>query len=502
MKLRVLAAAALATALSGAAHAGFDNDTLVFAAEQDPGTLDPYFSNGAITRVLSRNIFDSLLYRDPQSGAYKPHLATSVKYVDPTTIDVELRRGIVFQNGEKLDADDLVYTMNYVADPNNKIVASNRTFFIKGAQKTGEYSARIFLKQPFAAAFEYFATSIVVYPNEYHAKVGASGMGRKPVGSGPYEVVEFVPGERVVLKKRKDYFGGAQTPGHIGTIVYRRITEANTQMAELLTGGVDLIWRVTPDQRLELAKQPSVAVGSAETIRYGLIMMDAASRSGASPLAKLQVRQAIAHAIDRRAVLERLAGGGVQLLSVPCHPDQAGCIAKGIKEYSFDLQKAKKLLAEAGYPNGFELTIWGYHQKSWMEAMMSDLAKVGIRTNLRYVTAGALIKAIQAGQVPFSYISWGSSGINHVSASAGTLFTDTAYSYTGDPQVKALFVQADLTVDETKRNALYGQALERIMDQAYAIPFFAYRISYAHNRRLAFTLDSDEQLRFWDMKWK
>lgn len=498
----ILAAVLLACALPHA-HAGKANDTLVFAAETDPGSLDPYASNGAVTRLLSRNLFDSLLYRDPTSGEYRPHLARSLRYVDPVTIEVELRPGVTFSNGERLDADDVVYTMNYVANPANKIVASNRTFFIKGAEKTGEYTARILLHKPFAAAFEYFATSVVILPDGYHRSAGPQGMGRRPIGSGPYVVTEFVPGERVVLRRRPDYFGGAQSVASIETVVYRRIAETTTQMAELLTGGVDMIWRLPPDQVKELGKRPNVQVGEAETIRFGLIMMDAMGRAGTGPLTDVRVRQAIGHAIDRDAILRRLAGGGgTKLLQVPCHPDQAGCSAAGITGFDHDPAKARRLLAEAGYPDGFEVAFWGYHERSWMEAMMSDLAKVGIRARLRYVTSGALIKAIQDGQVPFSYISWGSSGINHVSSSAGTLFTDTVYSYSGDPEVKRLFERADLSVRDDERNRLYGEALARITRMAYAVPLFPYALGYAMNRQLDARIDSDEQLRFWAMKWR
>lgn len=496
-------AAALFLSVAPAAHAGKANDTLVFSADTDPGSLDPYASNGLVTRLLSRNIFDSLLYRDPATGQYKPHLATSLNYVNPTTIDVELRRGVTFSNGEKLDADDVVYTMNYVANPANKIVASNRTFFIKGAEKTGEYTARIHLHKPFAAAFEYFATSVVIYPDAYHRSAGPDGMGRKPVGSGPYTVAEFVPGERVVLKRRADYFGGAQAVASIGTVVYRRIAEPTTQMAELLSGGVDMIWRLSPDQLKELGRRPNVQVGQAETIRFGLMMMDAAGRAGAGPMTNVKVRQAIGHAINRKAILQQLAGSGSgRLLEVPCHPDQTGCSATGINGFDYDPAKARRLLAEAGFPDGFEITFWGYHERSWMEAMMSDLAKVGIRTKLRYVTSAALIKAIQEGQVPFSYISWGSSGINHVSSSAGTLFTETAYSYAGDPEVRQLFDRADLSLKENERNGLYREALQRITQRAYSLPFFPYSMGYALNGQLHAKVDSDEQLRFWDMKWR
>ncbi len=485
------------------AHANKANDTLVFASDTDPGSMDPYASNGLVTRLLSRNIFDSLWYRDPQTGQYKPHLATSMRYVNPTTIDVELRHGVTFSNGERLDADDVVYTMNYVSNPANKIVASNRTFFIKGAEKTGEYSARIFLRQPFAAAFEYFATSVVIYPDAYHREVGPEGMGRRPIGSGPYVVSEFVPGQRVVLKRRPNYFGGAQAVAKIDTVVYRRIAETTTQMAELLTGGVDLIWRLSPDQIKELSSRPNVRVGDAETIRFGLIMMDAAGRSGNNPMTNLKVRQAVGYAINRQAILQQLAGGGdIRLLDVPCHPDQVGCSSTGISGFTYDPAKAKRLLEEAGYPNGFEIAFWGYHERSWMEAMMSDLAKVGIRTKLRYVTSGALIKSIQEGQVPFSYIAWGSSGINHVSSSAGTLFTDTAYGYTGNPEVKKLFDRADLTLKEDERNSLYRDALSRTVQMAYAVPFFPYTLGYAMNAQLDAKVESDEQLRFWNMKWR
>ena len=196
-----LLAAAGAALLAAPAMADKANDTLVWITTFEPPTYNYYDQTLREGTILSRHLWDSLFWRDLETGEYVPHLATKIEYAGPKTIDITLREGVTFHNGEKFDADDVVYTLTMVNDPENKLANRNSVRWISRAEKTGEYSVRLHLDEIFAPAIEYLSTSVVIYPNEYYEKVGKDGYGRAPVGTGPYSAAEVVPGKRLVMKK-------------------------------------------------------------------------------------------------------------------------------------------------------------------------------------------------------------------------------------------------------------------------------------------------------------
>ncbi|MCP4149701.1 MAG: ABC transporter substrate-binding protein, partial [bacterium] len=229
--------------------------------------------------------------------------------------------------------------------------------WIDRVETTGHYSVKIILKKPLPAASEFLSGANPIYPKEYYSKAGPKGFGVKPVGSGPYKIVEVIPGKKIVMEKNKDYFKDSPKgqPG-IGKIVWRTLPEINTQMAELMTGSLDWIYLVPPDQAAKLAEIPALTVTPAETMRIGYLQFDAADRSGKehgmdNPYKKLKVRQAINHAINRDSIAKDLLGGQSRAVYSACFPSQFGC-EQDVTKYKYNPEKAKKLLAEAGYPDG------------------------------------------------------------------------------------------------------------------------------------------------------
>src|SRR6266851_4724984 len=216
------------------AQAGKSNDTLNIALTRAVENYDQYFNTAREGIVFARQVWDTLIDRDPETGEYKPLLAKSFRWADPLTLDFELREGIVFHDGAKFDADDVVFTLNFVADPANKVLTQENVSWIKSVEKTGPYAVRIHLKAPFPAALEYLAGPVVIYPGAYYKQVGPKGMSDHPVGSGPYKVVAYEPGKRVVMERFKDYFKesplGQPT---IEKLEFRLIPDQNTQIAEL-----------------------------------------------------------------------------------------------------------------------------------------------------------------------------------------------------------------------------------------------------------------------------
>src|SRR5258708_8381202 len=498
----LLGGIALALA-AGAAQAGKQDDTLYISWSPQIENYDQYFNSVREGRVFDREVWPSLVDRDPKTGEYKPLLATSYRWVDPLTLDFELRQGIVFHDSTPFGPDDVVYTLNWVSDPANKVILQENVSWIKTVEKTGDAAIRIHLKAPFPAALDYLATILPIYPHDYYARVGPQGMSRQPIGTGPYKIVAAEPGKSFTMVKNDKYF--ADSPKGrpaIGKIVQRTIGEMPTQIAELLTGRMDWIWQVPADQAAKLRQMPNLAVKSSETMRLGYLGFDASGRSGETPVKNLTVRQAIAHAIDRTAMVKNLVGGDSRVLHAACFPSQFGCTDEGVKRYDYDPVLAKKLLAEAGYPDGFDIDIYAYRERPWAEAIIGYLRAVGIRAKLTYLQYAALRDKNWAGQTQLFYMTWGSNSVNDASAILGAFFKGSPDDFARDAEVQKWVVAGDTSIEPEARKLNYRNALQRIGEQIYWLPMFSYVANYAFSAELDFAPDTDEVPRFYAARWK
>ncbi len=478
------------------------SNTLNLAWNKELETLDRYFNTAREGMIVSRHIFDDLIYRDPKTWEYKPLLATSWKWIDPTTMELELRQGVVFHDGEKFDADDVVYTLNFVSNPENKVLVQRNVDWIKSAEKLGPFKVRILLHKPFPAALEYLAGNVPIYPNEYYAKVGPQGFGLKPVGTGPYKVVEVEQGKRIVFEKNADYFKDSpKGQPAIDRMVQRTIPEMTTMVAELITGGLDWIYLVPTDQAEKLEKVPTLTVVKAETMRIGFLQMDATGRSGNTPLKDVRVRKALSHAVDREAIAKNLVGGQSRVVHAACYPTQFGC-TDDVTRYSYDPAQAKKLLAEAGYPEGFEIDFYGYRDRPYGEAIVGYLREVGIKATMKWLQYSALRDATQADKVALVMNTWGSYGVNDISNITGQHFRMEYNDFARDQQVTDWLDKGDNSIDESQRLEVYTKALKKIADEAYWLPLFTWVANYAFDKNLDFTPYPDAVPRFFLTKWK
>src|SRR3954471_9020210 len=197
--------ALLSSVFAAPALAGKADNTIRFAYDQAPESVDPFFNNVRIGVIIGQHVWDTLVYRDPSTGEYKGQLASAWRQVDDKTIEFDLRQGVKFHNGDEFDADDVVYTMNFVSKPENKVVTQANVSWIDHAEKLDKHKVRIVTKQVFPAAIEYLAGPVVIHPHAYYEKVGPKGQNEKPVGSGPYKVTSHVIGKSITLERNPDY---------------------------------------------------------------------------------------------------------------------------------------------------------------------------------------------------------------------------------------------------------------------------------------------------------
>lgn len=496
-----LVALGLVTSLP--ALAGKADDTLHMAYDQAPESIDPYFNNVRIGVIVAANVWDTLLYRDPLTNEYKGQLAESWEQVDDRTLEFKLREGISFHNGEPFNADSVVYTFNFVADPANKATTQQNVNWIDRAEKIDDYTVRVISKEPFPAAKEFLSTTLAIHPAKYYQEVGPQGMNANPVGTGPYKVVEYVPGKSITLERNDNYFSDSpKRQPSIGKVTIRFIPDRQTQMAEVMSGGVDFIMHVPKDQAEQLEVAPHVQVKSGNTMRIVFMQLNIRDDTPAPQLKDERVRKAIAHAIDRQAIIQNIVGAGAEQLETICTPSQTGCTDEGAPVYDYDPELSKKLLAEAGYPDGFEISIVAYRERNQTEAMINYLRAVGIDAKLNFLQYAALRDMVRAGKASMTHQTWGSNLVNDVSASTPVYFGGGADDVSQDTEVQALLEKGNVTIDEAERNAAYQKALSLIAERAYAIPLWSLPVYYVASNDVEFQPYPDELIRFWEMSWK
>jgi peptide/nickel transport system substrate-binding protein len=505
MKRCVLAAAGLAAFLvtGQASQAGPSDNTLRWASDSEAANINPYYNNVREGVIHGFHIYDAPTYRDPATGEYRPHLAESVRLVDDTTIELVMRQGVVAHNGETVDARDVAATVAFVLNPANRATAHNRFAWLVGAELVNDRTVRLKMARPFGPWQEYL-TTLLILPDEQLASAGAEGIAREPIGTGPYRVAELSPGRQTVLQRFDRYFGGAKGQPSIERLIFRRMPERNTQIAELMTGGLDWIWRVQPDQARPLRGRRNITVVSGGTIRFHYVSLDAAGRTGRenNPLMDLRVRRAIAHSINRESILRNLVGEGAEVIHVPCHPEQFGCDSRVATRYDYDPAKARALLAEAGFPQGFEVSLAAYRERPWAEAIIGDLRAVGIRAQLRWLQADSFQTETRQGHVQMGFGSWGSSSVYDMAASTSYFFRNTPDDMARDDEVARLLETGDTTTDPEKRREAYAAVLRRITEQAYWVPVVSFPLTFAHHSQLEFTPSADEVPRFYNARWK
>ena len=505
----IAAAATLALvppALVPAAHAQKSADTLRIQFVDAVPNIDMYFNSQRTGLILAHQAWDMLVHRDPNTFEIKPAIATDWKFVDAQTLDLNIRKNVKFHDGSILTADDVVYTLNMAADPASKVATPSNYAWIDKAEKTGDYSVRILMKKPTPAALEYLAMVTPIHPKAYREKVGPEEFAKNPIGAGPYKIVKNELGKEVVFERFADYWAGSPkgTPA-IKTLHVRFVPELATEVTELLAGRTDWIWGINPDQQKDINKMPTLTAVRQESMRIGYLSIDAAGRSGAdNPLTKQKVREAIWHAINRKEFADKLVGGGSRVPPAPCFPSQFGCNGDIAVKYDYSPEKAKLLLAEAGYPNGFDIEMVSYVQPTtWGAAIQNYLNAVGIRAKITQLQVAPAIQKAWAGQAPLYMGSWGSYSINDVSAVLPVMFGAGAPdNYSKDPELEKLVAEGGATADKDVRKKAYDKAIEIATAKAYWLPIHTYVTTYAFTKQLDMKTYPDELPRFYYAKWK
>lgn len=484
--ITALVAAALFAAAPATAQKSKDTLRIGFY-DPIPG-IDIVYDPKGETSFTGWAVFDSLIVFNPDNRKFEPLLATSWERVNPTTYEFKLRQDVKFHDGSAFDADDVVYTINWVSDPKVKFRIKSRFLWIKSAEKVDQYTVRIVTKGPRAVAMARIATSIPMLPSDAHGKLDKKpAFGKKPIGTGPYRVVSYDPNDGIRMSLNKNYKHGAPSKpaGVIANIHIKQIPDIQTQVAQLITGGIDMIHNVPKDQAENLVNDPQLSMTVSNGILFRYIAFDAKGRTGSDDLKDVRVRRALIHAIDRDSIRRNVFAGGdaVKKMDSICKPLQLGCTYT-VKPPSYDPAMAKKLLAEAGATDlKIEITTLPEARKV-AEAISGYLRAVGVKASIKSVTFGAYRKRQRSGKIQALVHQFSSGGVPDVDALVSFYFGSKARDYYGDTKIGAWRKEAGSVFDLKSREATYTKIFNRINEQAYIIPIAALPSVFVHAKDL------------------
>ena len=503
MKL-VLAALLAAGLVAAPALAQQKSNSLTWATNSEIETFDPYATAKRTSQQVIRNVLENLIVRVP-SGKATPALATSWKWVNPTTLELALRRGVTFHDGSAFSADDVVYTVDYVKKPENNISFGKADYgFIKGAAKVDDFTVHLLLEAPTPSAIEQLTQVLFILPKATHEKMGARAFGAAPVGTGPFKVEKLEPGRQAVLVRNDKYYAADWGKPRFDKITVVSIVDTQTQVAELTSGRVDFLGNIQPDQVLQLKSARNIDIASGQSVVTNFLLLDSANRTGTTPnpMQDKNVRLAISHGIDRLAIAKTLRGEASEVIPTPCHPKQFGCVQDVVK-YAHDVKKAKEYLAKSAFPKGFEVRITAYPENGPVaEAISGELRGIGIEAKSGVSETSAWVKELFGGKALASVISWPSNGVYDVVALVPLFFQGDQGDYSRDAIVMDAFKKAATLTDEKERLALYKTGFDRLANEALVVPLMTGVTNFAYRKGLDFALPADGYAILYMSGWK
>lgn len=485
MKLKTYAAALLAAGLLIAGTAGCGSEaptsnggkqTITFANNTDISTLDPRNANSTAMATILTHIYNGLLKTD-ENGKVVPDLAESYKQISPTEWEFTLKQGVTFQDGSPLTADDVKYTLDTIADPEKKFRLRADFAFMK-AEVVDPTHVIIRTDTPYAA-FPLRLTYVKIIPKAYVEKVGDQEFAKKPIGSGPYQFVSYEKGDRLTMKAYDKYFEGAPK---IKEAVFRVIPEAAARIAALESGEVDIAANIPTSEASRLKDNKDIKVTGNATTRVVYIGINA---KDSTPLQDPRVRQALNYAIDKNKIVDGVLDGYATPIATISTPEYEGYDAS-ISAYPYDPAKAKKLLEDAGYGNGFSIDFSATNATlngvDVVQAIADQLSKVNIKCNVIQEEPNQQRDKISSGQVAPLYITGIGGPYANLDLIAKLGFsTGERYSTYSNPAFDELRKKAITTDDEKKRLSLDSEIQKQIKEEAPAIFLWQQQALYAYN---------------------
>ncbi|HEV8585938.1 MAG TPA: ABC transporter substrate-binding protein [Methylomirabilota bacterium] len=486
---------------------------VIIAQGVDPTTLDIMNQQESPASIIGAHIFEALWERDA-SLKIQPALATEMpKLVNPTTWEVKLRKGVKFHNGEEFNAESAKFSLERVKDP--KMRASSNFRPMESIEIVDSHTIRVHTAKPWPTFLTVmtFAQASMYPPKAYAGKQPAD-ISRQPIGTGPYKFVRWAKDEEVVLEANTGWWRGAPK---IKTVVFRPIPDDAVRVAALQNGEIDVAVNIPPHLANPIANHPKLFLSTAPSIRTIQLMFQTHNfdekthmQTGVydGPTKDKRVRQAIQYALDVDEIVKGVLDGKAVRVATMLTPMHFG-FDPSLKPIKQDLARVKKLLTEAGYPNGLEITLNGpqgryVRDKEVGEAVAGQLTKAGIRTTHKVYEFVNYLNTLLYKQKggPIWLIGWGTPTLDaetvynplfHNGSNLGTYY---------NPDLDGLADLAQKEMDEKKRLALYHQINKLWIEDAAAAMLYQQVDLYGASKRIAWKARSDERIKATEMTIK
>jgi peptide/nickel transport system substrate-binding protein len=402
-------------------------------------------------RMLMDHISDTLTRVD-RSGKPTPWLATSWKNIDPLTWELTLRRDVTFQNGEKFNAHAVKFFYDVMNDPKVLSPTKSNHNWVARVDIVDDYTFRIVTREPYPVAPLQISMAHMI-PPDYVTKVGYDEYRRRPVGTGPYRLTDYVRDDHVTLEAYDEWWAGKPK---IRTLIWRPIKEDASRVAALVAGEIDLAFDVPPELMPMVENSGAAKIKRVLSTRVYVLFLNSINKD--DPTTKREVRAAINYAIDRDSLNQNILAGTsapaawLNPLTFGFNPD--------LKPIPYDPERAKKLLAEAGYPNGFDCVLDSpsgrfIKDREMAEAIAGQLAKVGIRAQATTYEWGVFTKRMWSHQSsPITLMAWVDSVNDPDVQNNRILLTGGTWSQNTDPALDKLMNEIKSEMDPEKRKAL------------------------------------------------
>lgn len=494
------------------------SEELTIGLASEPTAIDPHFHNLGPNNAMARHIFDRLILQN-ELQQLKPGLAVSWAPIDDLTWEFKLREGVKFHDGSDFTADDVVCTWERAPDVPNS--PSSFATYTKGktVEKIDDYTVHFKSEAPYPLmANDVSTVTIVSNEGGCQGTTAEYNDGTIAVGTGPFKFVSYKPGDSIVVERNEDYWGDKPV---WSKVTFKPIKAGPARVAALLAGDVDVIASVPTTDVSTLEKNEIVSLSQGVSNRVIYLHLDhdrvdspfvKANGGGAieNPLQKLEVRKAISMAINRDAIVDRVMEG-IAIKAGQLLPDGFFGVSDKLEPMEYDAAGAKEMLAAAGYPDGFELTIHGPNDRYINDAKIAEaigqmLTRIGIKTTVETMPRSVYFGRASRGgpdktpEFSFILVGWGAGSGEASSPLKSLIATHTPDKGWGssnrgrysNPEFDALLTTALSTVDDAKRQDLLAEATEMAIEDVAIIPTHYQVSTWGTRKGLKYVARTDE----------
>lgn len=464
----------------GGETAGGYKNTLTWAQGADVTSLDPHQGHETPAVQVTSQIFDTLVTLDPKTNEIVPQIADSWEQIDEQTYVFKIHEGIKFHDGSDLTAEDVKFSLDRAR---NSATVSYIVNFIEDVTVDDDHTVTVKTTAPYAPALRNLAIPFAAIVPKAVVEADEDAFILNPVGSGPYKFVEWNQGDHVTLKAFDDYYAGkAETEN----LIMKVIPETSQRTIALETGEVDMAYDLAVNDIPKVNENNKLQVYEIPSLTCWYVSMNLNKKPFDNP----KVREALSMAIDRQTIIDTINAGSGQPADAIIAPAVFGYYSTGVREYN--PTKAKELLAEAGYPDGFSTSLWVNDNQSRIEmcqAMQAMLLEIGVQCNIEVLEFGSYISRTVAGEHDMAYFGWttssGDADYSYYSLEHSTQQGAAGNrSFLADPDVDKLIEKARFNTNESERKDLYKELAIKLDEINNNIPIFYSYINVGANKNV------------------